>query len=107
MGGRVFCKTCVNFCFTDEVILFLGLLYKVTPDTILNEACFRPVSLTADAVNFNFSFFLNFVIILVSNYWSVSIAACLSSFVRLVTGRYAKESFDCESQFVVTKTIPL
>ena len=51
--------------------------------------------------------FLNSVIIVISNYWSVSIAACLSSFVRLFTGRFAKESFDCESQFVVTKTIPL
>ena len=57
-----------------------------------------------ECINSNF---LNSVIIVISNYWSVSIAACLSSFVRLFTGRYAKESFDCESQFVVTKTIPL
>ena len=58
----------------------------------------------SECINSNF---LNSVIIVISNYWSVSIAACLSSFVRLFTGRYAKESFDCESQFVVTKTIPL
>ena len=57
-----------------------------------------------ECINSNF---LNSVIIVISNYWSVSIAACLLSFVRLFTGRYAKESFDCESQFVVTKTIPL
>ena len=57
-----------------------------------------------ECINSNF---LNSVIIVISNYWSVSIAACLSSFVRLFTGRYAKESFDCESQFVVTKTISL
>ena len=56
-----------------------------------------------ECINSNF---LNSVIIAISNYWSVSIAACLLSFVRLFTGRYAKESFDCESQFVVTKTIP-
>ena len=57
-----------------------------------------------ECINSNF---LNSVIIVISNYWSVSIAACLLSFVRLFTGRYAKESFDFESQFVVTKTIPL
>ena len=57
-----------------------------------------------ECINSNF---LNSVIIVISNYWSVSIAACFSSFVRLFTGRYAKESFDCESQFVVTKTISL
>ena len=57
-----------------------------------------------ECINSNF---LDSVIIAISNYWSDSIAACLLSFVRLFTGRYAKESFDCESQFVVTKTIPL
>ena len=68
------------------------------------NSMFSRVDILFECINSNF---LNSVIIVISNYWSVSIAACLLSFVRLFTGRYAKESFDCESQFVVTKTIPL
>ena len=76
---------------------------------MINSMFFNTFSFPAtiflfECINSNF---LNSVIIVISNYWSVSIAACLLSFVRLFTGRYAKESFDCESQFVVTKTIPL
>ena len=67
------------------------------------NSMFSRVDILFECIN---SDFLNSVIIVISNYWSVSIAACFSSFVRLFTGRYAKESFDCESQFVVTKTIP-
>ena len=67
------------------------------------NSMFSRVDILFECTNSNF---LNSVIIVISNYWSVSIAACLLSFVRLFTGRYAKESFDCESQFVVTKTIP-
>ena len=67
------------------------------------NSMFSRVDILFECINSNF---LNSVIIVISNYWSVSIAACLLSFVRLFTGRYAKESFDCESQFVVTKTIP-
>ena len=68
------------------------------------NSMFSRVDILFECINSNF---LNSVIIVISNYWSVSIAACLLSFVRLFTGRYAKESFDCESQFVVTETIPL
>ena len=79
-------------------------LYLIILDDKLNIRSFPATIFLFECINSNF---LNSVIIVISNYWSVSIAACLSSFVRLFTGRYAKESFDCESQFVVTKTIHL